>query len=101
MKVVHVIKGARKNVKGYEHPDRNKKVMNIDCHFRHSVKFVNCANKRIAVTSKLTKKLFKSRGKQRLHLVEMNESESEEEDSLDAVSYDFGAIKSSQRKNCT
>ena len=33
MKVVHVIKGARKNVKGYEHPDRNKKVMNIDCHF--------------------------------------------------------------------
>ena len=79
--------------------DSTRKIGNIIV--RHSVKFVNCANKRIAVTSKLTKKLFKSRGKQRLHLVEMNESESEEEDSLDAVSYDFGAIKSSQRKNCT
>ena len=34
MKLVHVIKAARKkDVKGYEHTDKNKKVMNTDCHF--------------------------------------------------------------------
>ena len=51
-----------------------------------------------AVKCKLIRKLSKSKGKQRLHLVEMNESESEEEYTIDAVSYDVETIKSSQSK---
>ena len=77
--------------------DSTREIGNI---VQRMVKFVNCANQRIAVTCKLNKKLFKSKGKQKLHLVEMNEGQTEEEYSLYAVSYDLGAIKSSQSKDC-
>ena len=49
---------------------------------------------------KFNKKLFKWKSTQKLHLTEMDESGSEEECAIDAVSYDGGTIKSCQRKVC-
>ena len=64
MEVVHAVKGARrKDAKGRAQPDKNKEVMNIDCHFcgrqhqrnkEHCLTFgqvVNSANKRIILLS--------------------------------------------------